>query len=158
MSDLARHIRNVADFPKAGIGFKDITTLLKDGEAFQRSIDEITAKFDRDQIDKIVGIEARGFIFGAAIAHKWQLGFVPVRKAGKLPAETIREDLKRPLDFPAVASESDNLSSRARLENLEDALKKEIRTRVQNRQETDWDLCEMKTQGRYLSLIFKCTN
>jgi len=92
VSDLAKYIRTVPDFPKKGIGFKDITTLLKDKQAFQRAVDEIADKFRHKKIDKIVGIESRGFIFGAALAYKWNVGFVPVRKPGKLPAEAHREE------------------------------------------------------------------
>ncbi len=122
MSDLAQYIRNVPDFPKVGIGFKDITTLLKDGEAFQRSIDEITARFDRDQIDKIVGIESRGFIFGAAIAHKWQLGFVPIRKAGKLPAETIREEYELEYGTDSLEIHRDSITAGERVLIIDDLL------------------------------------
>lgn len=92
MSDLAKFIRTVPDFPKKGIGFKDITTLLKDRLAFQRAVDELAEGFRHKKIDKIVGIESRGFIFGAALAYKWNVGFVPVRKPAKLPAETLREE------------------------------------------------------------------
>jgi adenine phosphoribosyltransferase len=92
MSDLGKYIRNVPDFPIKGIGFKDITTLLKDGEVFRRAVDEIANKYDNKQIEKIVSIESRGFIFGAALAYKWNVGLVPVRKPGKLPAETISQE------------------------------------------------------------------
>lgn len=89
MSNLAKYIREVADFPKPGIGFKDITTLLKQGEVFRTSVDELSAHFEEQGVDKIVGIESRGFIFGAVLAYKWNAGFVPVRKKGKLPAEIV---------------------------------------------------------------------
>lgn len=92
MSDLAKYIRNVPDFPIKGIGFKDITTLLKEGEAFRRSVDEIANKFDNKIIEKIVCIESRGFLYGAALAYKWNIGLAPVRKPGKLPAETISQE------------------------------------------------------------------
>ena len=87
--DLAKLIRDVPDFPIPGILFRDITTLLKDGPAFQQSIDRLTDMLRDLKPDKIVGIESRGFIFGAPIAYKLGVGFVPVRKLGKLPAETI---------------------------------------------------------------------
>ncbi|MFQ5705916.1 MAG: adenine phosphoribosyltransferase [bacterium] len=92
MPDLERSIRNVPDFPQKGIGFKDITTLLKDRMAFKQAVYEMAARFNSDAIEKIVGIESRGFIFGAALAFHWGLGFVPVRKPGKLPAEIVSQE------------------------------------------------------------------
>lgn len=92
MSDLKSSIRNVPDFPKPGIGFKDITTLLIDGPAFREAVDLLAERFRNQEIKKVVGIESRGFVFGAVIAYKWGVGFVPVRKPGKLPAETISEE------------------------------------------------------------------
>jgi adenine phosphoribosyltransferase len=92
MSELKTHIRNIPDFPKEGIGFKDITTLLKDPEAFKRSVDVMAEQYADKNIDKIVGIESRGFIFGAALAYKLGVGFIPVRKPGKLPADTLSEE------------------------------------------------------------------
>jgi len=85
---LAEHIRNIPDFPKPGILFRDITTLLEHGPAFKKAVDEIAAKFKNKKIDKVVAVEARGFILGGAIAHKLGVGFVPVRKKGKLPWKT----------------------------------------------------------------------
>ncbi|MHB1131311.1 MAG: adenine phosphoribosyltransferase [Chloroflexota bacterium] len=87
---LAEHIRDVPDFPKKGILFKDITTLLKEPSAFRKSIDLLTEQFRGDAIDLVVGMESRGFIFGAPLAYNLGAGFVPVRKLGKLPAETLR--------------------------------------------------------------------
>ena len=92
MSDLKSFIRNVPDFPKPGIGFKDITTLLIDGPAFREAVDLLAERFQNQEIKKVVGIESRGFVFGSVIAYKWGVGFVPVRKPGKLPAETISEE------------------------------------------------------------------
>ncbi|MBU0710089.1 MAG: adenine phosphoribosyltransferase [Candidatus Omnitrophica bacterium] len=86
--NLADTIRNIPDFPKQGILFKDITTLLKDKNAFRQAVDEMASKFKDKNIDKVVAVEARGFIFGGAIAHAIGAGFVPVRKKGKLPAKT----------------------------------------------------------------------
>ncbi len=90
--DLKQLIRNVPDFPVEGIQFKDVTTLLKDGDAFAQAVDLMYDPFRDEDITKIVGIEARGFIFGAAMAYKLNVGFVPIRKPGKLPAETIAEE------------------------------------------------------------------
>lgn len=87
-ADLKSHIRDIPDFPKEGIIFKDITTLLKDKNAFKKSIDVLAQKFRKEKIDYIVGVEARGFIFGAALAYKLNVGFIPVRKKGKLPHKT----------------------------------------------------------------------
>ena len=92
MSDMKSSIRNVPDFPKPGIGFKDITTLLIDGPAFREAVDLLAERFQNQEIKKVVGIESRGFVFGSVIAYKWGVGFVPVRKPGKLPAETISEE------------------------------------------------------------------
>jgi adenine phosphoribosyltransferase len=88
--DLASYIRDVPDFPKKGILFKDITTLLLDREAFRVCIDQLTDAFRGTPIDLVVGMESRGFIFGAPLAYNLNAGFVPVRKLGKLPAETLR--------------------------------------------------------------------
>ncbi|MBU6422965.1 MAG: adenine phosphoribosyltransferase [Chloroflexota bacterium] len=87
--DLAAKIRDVPDFPKPGILFKDITTLLKDGAAFKASIDGLLERVRGKQVDIVVGMESRGLIFGAPIAYALGVGFVPVRKLGKLPAEVV---------------------------------------------------------------------
>ena len=85
-------IRNVPDYPIPGIMFKDITTLLKNGEGFRFTINEFVNRYKDIQLDKIVGIESRGFIFGSALAFELGIGFVPVRKKGKLPSETVGYD------------------------------------------------------------------
>lgn len=84
-------IRVVMDFPEKGIRFKDITTLLKDGASFHSAVDSLAGAFKEQQIDIVVGPEARGFAIGAPVAYALGAGFVPVRKPGKLPAETIRQ-------------------------------------------------------------------
>lgn len=89
--DLASTIRSVPDFPIAGILFYDITTLLKNPVALKESIDRLTAQYQNTGVDMVVGIESRGFIFGIPLAYNLGVGFVPVRKPGKLPAETIAE-------------------------------------------------------------------
>ncbi len=86
---LADSIRAIPDYPKPGIVFRDITTLLGDARAFRRAVDELVQPFAGLKIDKIAGIEARGFILGGAVAHQLSAGFVPVRKKGKLPRETL---------------------------------------------------------------------
>ena len=90
--DLAAKIRHVQDFPKKGIGFKDITTLLKDGPAYQEAVRQIWEPFAASHIDVIVGIEARGFFMAGALAMEHGIGLVPVRKQGKLPAEIYEEE------------------------------------------------------------------
>lgn len=89
--DIRTIIRDVPDFPKKGIIFKDITPLLADPAAFAGVIDDLAQRYEDAPFDKIVAIESRGFIFGAALAYRLKKGFVPVRKPGKLPAETIRQ-------------------------------------------------------------------
>jgi adenine phosphoribosyltransferase len=87
--DLRAKIREVPDFPKPGILFYDITTLLKDPDAFREVIDRMTEQVKDSRVDLVVGMESRGFIFSAPLAYQLRAGFVPVRKLGKLPAETI---------------------------------------------------------------------
>lgn len=89
-NELAKSIRNIPDFPKPGILFRDITTLIKDKKAFKESINLIAKKIKKEKfdIDYVVGVEARGFIFGGALANKLKTGFIPVRKKGKLPWKT----------------------------------------------------------------------
>ena len=90
MEALKRLIRHVPDFPKPGILFYDITTLLRDREGFQRAVDSLVEPHKNHKVDVVVGIESRGFILGAAVADRLGVGFIPVRKPGKLPAETVR--------------------------------------------------------------------
>ncbi len=91
MDDLKNIIRDLPDFPKKGIIFKDITTLLADAKSFQRMVDLLAHRYVGRHIDKVVGVEARGFIIGAALAYKLGAGVVLVRKPGKLPAETFKK-------------------------------------------------------------------
>ena len=90
--DFTRLIRTIPDFPKPGVLFRDITTLLKDGEGFHRVIETLAAGYPKGTVDKVAGIESRGFIVGAALAHRLRAGFVPIRKKGKLPAESFGQD------------------------------------------------------------------
>lgn len=87
---LRQSIRTIADYPKPGIQFRDITTLLRDAKAFAVTIDALIEPWRGQQVDKVAGIEARGFILGGAVAHGLKCGFVPIRKRGKLPHETVR--------------------------------------------------------------------
>jgi adenine phosphoribosyltransferase len=88
MDALKQRIRHVPDFPKAGILFYDVTTLLQDREGFQLAVEAMAAPHLNQQVDLVVGIESRGFIFGSALADRLKTGFAPVRKAGKLPSKT----------------------------------------------------------------------
>ncbi len=92
MHELAKSIRTVPDFPKKGIMFRDITTLLKDPHAFRTALEVFGDRYKNKGIQKVVCVESRGFIFGSALALELGAGFVPIRKKGKLPAETIREE------------------------------------------------------------------
>ncbi|SFI91540.1 adenine phosphoribosyltransferase [Aerobium aerolatum] len=83
-------IRTIPDYPKPGVLFRDITTMLGDARAFRRAVDELVHPWAGTKIDKIAGIEARGFILGGAVAHQMSAGFVPIRKKGKLPHDTVR--------------------------------------------------------------------
>ena len=85
------YIRTIPDFPKPGIMFRDVTTLFADPRGFRMAVDQLLAPFAGQRIEMVVGLEARGFILGGAVAHQLSAGFVPVRKAGKLPAATIAE-------------------------------------------------------------------
>ncbi|MFA6142358.1 MAG: adenine phosphoribosyltransferase [Candidatus Omnitrophota bacterium] len=88
MQELKSYVRDIADFPKKGIIFKDITTLLKDKTALRNTVDMIADKFKNGSVDYVLSVEARGFIFGAAVAYKLNAGLIPVRKKGKLPHKT----------------------------------------------------------------------
>ena len=88
--DLQSSIRTIPDYPKKGIMFRDITTLLGNARAFRRAVDELVQPWAGMKIDKVAGIEARGFILGGAVAHQVSAGFVPIRKKGKLPHTTVR--------------------------------------------------------------------
>src|SRR5262252_3595702 len=88
--DLKEAVRTIVDYPKPGILFRDITTLLADARGFRRAVDELVHPWAGSKIDKVAGIEARGFILGGAVAHQVSAGFVPIRKKGKLPHTTVR--------------------------------------------------------------------
>lgn len=90
--DIKAYIRTIPDYPKPGIQFRDITTLLNDPLGFREAVDAMVKVHDAAQIDHIAGVEARGFILGGAMAHQLSAGFVPIRKKGKLPGETMEED------------------------------------------------------------------
>ncbi|ENN87928.1 MULTISPECIES: adenine phosphoribosyltransferase [Rhizobium] len=89
-SELAASIRSIPDYPKPGIIFRDITTMLGDARAFRRAVDALVQPYAGTKIDKVAGMEARGFILGGAVAHQLSSGFVPIRKKGKLPHDIVR--------------------------------------------------------------------
>ena len=122
MEELKQKIRNVPDFPKPGIGFKDITTLIKDGEALKKSVDAIAQNYNPTDIDLIVGIEARGFLFAAALAYKWGKGVIPIRKPGKLPAETVREEYSLEYGTDAIEVHKDAIAKNQRILIIDDLL------------------------------------
>jgi len=93
-ADLAKSIRAIPDFPKPGIMFRDVTTLIKDGRAFRKAVDAFYATYKNKKLDKIVCVESRGFVFGAALAYKLGAGVVLVRKKGKLPYKTVSASYK----------------------------------------------------------------
>jgi len=91
MEELKKVVREIPNFPKEGILFYDITTLLKDGKALAEAVDALSKRYEGKKVDAVVAIEARGYIFGPALAYRLGVGFVPMRKPGKLPAKTIQE-------------------------------------------------------------------
>jgi adenine phosphoribosyltransferase len=122
VSEIENAIRNVPDFPKPGIQFKDITPLLADARLFAGTIDLLTDGFKPGSVDAVVGIDARGFIFAAAAAIKLNAGFVPVRKIGKLPFQTIQQDYALEYGSATVAMHVDALKSGARVLLIDDLL------------------------------------
>jgi adenine phosphoribosyltransferase len=120
--DLKRKIRNIPDFPKKGIVFRDITPLLQDGVAFQHAIDLFYKRFKDREIERVVGIESRGFIFGGAAAARLGAGFVPVRKLGKLPAETVRKEYMLEYGFDSLEMHLDAIESGQRVLVMDDLL------------------------------------
>jgi len=120
--EIEQAIRNVPDFPKPGIQFKDITPVLADARLFAGSIDLLTEDFQPGTVDAVVGIDARGFIFAAAAATKLHAGFVPVRKKGKLPYQTLEQDYALEYGHATVAMHVDALKPGARVLLIDDLL------------------------------------
>jgi adenine phosphoribosyltransferase len=119
---IAAAIRNVPDFPKPGIQFKDITPVLADPRLFAGAIDLLTEKFKPGSVDAVVGIDARGFIFAAAAAMKLRAGFVPIRKKGKLPYQTHEQDYALEYGSATIAMHVDALKPGARVLLIDDLL------------------------------------
>lgn len=120
--DLKTVIRTIPDYPKPGIMFRDITTLLADARGFRRAVDELVQPLAGAKIDKVAGIEARGFILGGAIAHQLSVGFVPVRKKGKLPYETIGQSYELEYGFDEVEIHVDAVRSGERVLLVDDLI------------------------------------
>ena len=119
---LRAKIRDIKDFPTEGILFKDITTLLKDGPAWRYAVDSLASRYQGERVDVVVGVESRGFIFGGAIAHQLQAGFVPVRKLGKLPAKTIEVEYELEYGRDALAMHEDAIAPGQRVLAVDDLL------------------------------------
>jgi len=122
LADIERAIRNVPDFPKPGIQFKDITPVLADAQLFSGSINLLTENFKPGSVDAVVGIDARGFIFAAAAAVKLQAGFVPIRKKGKLPYQTHEQQYDLEYGTATVAVHVDALKPGSRVLLIDDLL------------------------------------
>jgi len=122
MEQLKAKIRHVPDFPKAGILFYDITTLLRDKEGFRAAIDSLALPFMDKSIDIVVGIESRGFIFGAAVADRIGSGFTPVRKPGKLPSSTVRASYALEYGTDALEMHDDAIRKGQRVLIVDDLL------------------------------------
>lgn len=119
---LEKAIRNIPDFPKPGILFRDITTLLKDEKAFKTAVDAIVKKYKNKKIGKVVGVESRGFIVGAAVAYKLGAGFVPARKKGKLPCETLSVTYELEYGTDTLEIHKDALDARDRVLIVDDLI------------------------------------
>jgi adenine phosphoribosyltransferase len=122
VAEIERAIRNVPDFPKPGIQFKDITPVLADARLFSGAIELLTARFQPGSVDAVVGIDARGFIFAAAAAVRLNAGFIPVRKKGKLPFQTIEQDYALEYGSATVAIHTDALKHGSRVLLVDDLL------------------------------------
>ena len=120
--DLARFIRDIPDFPQPGVLFRDITTLLKEPAGFGRAIEAMAECYTGERIDAIAGIESRGFIFGAPLAYRLALPFVPVRKFGKLPAATIDEAYDLEYGSATIEVHRDAIAQGARVVVVDDLL------------------------------------
>ncbi len=120
--DLKKHIRDIPNFPKEGIIFKDISTLLKHPKAFGKSIDTLAATFKKSGVKYVVGVEARGFIFGAALAYKLGAGFIPVRKKGKLPYKTTSVTYQLEYGMDTLEIHEDAIPANAKVLVVDDLL------------------------------------
>lgn len=120
--DLKSVIRVVPDFPKEGINFIDLTTLLNDSEVYQETIAKLCQPYRNQSIDAVVGIESRGFIFGAAMAYELDCSFIPIRKPGKLPSDTIQESYELEYGSDSIEIHKDAIGSRDKIVLVDDLL------------------------------------
>jgi adenine phosphoribosyltransferase len=120
--DLTKHIRDIPDFPSPGILFKDITPLLGDPEVFNETIEQLHHAVREMEIDAVAGVESRGFIFGTPLAMKLGVGFIPIRKPGKLPAETIQEEYSLEYGTNTIEMHTDAVSDGMRVLVVDDLL------------------------------------
>lgn len=120
--DLKSSVRSIANWPINGVIFRDLTTLMKDPEAFTQSCDILYDRYKNQKIDKVVGIDARGFVFGAVLAYKLGVGFVPVRKRGKLPGETIEESYSLEYGSGTLEIHKDGLDEGERVVIIDDLI------------------------------------
>ncbi len=118
----AKYIRNIPDYPKKGVMFRDITTLLSNAQGFRKAVDALVQNHMIEQVDLVAGIEARGFILGGAVAHQLGRGFVPIRKRGKLPWETISEEYELEYGIDAVEIHTDSISKGDRVLLIDDLI------------------------------------
>lgn len=116
------YIRTIPDFPHDGIMFRDVTTLFLDRRGFRLAVDQLLHAFVGQEIDKVAGLEARGFILGGAIAHQLSVGFVPIRKAGKLPGKTVSQDYKLEYGEATMELHDDSIEPGERLLLVDDLL------------------------------------
>jgi adenine phosphoribosyltransferase len=121
-NDVKDYIRTIVDFPHEGILFRDVTTLFADPRGFRMAIDQMLHPYAGEQIDKVVGLEARGFILGGAIAHQLSVGFVPIRKKGKLPGTTISQDYQLEYGEAIVEVHDDAISAGEKILVVDDLL------------------------------------
>jgi adenine phosphoribosyltransferase len=122
LTDLKQMIRTIPDYPKPGIQFRDITTLLADRKGLRAAVDELIWPFLRGDIDYVAGIEARGFILGGAVAHELGLGFVPIRKKGKLPWRTIGKEYSLEYGVDTIEIHADAISKGDRVLLIDDLI------------------------------------
>jgi len=122
MNELDKYIRTIRDFPKPGIGFKDITTLLKNPAGFKKSLDLMVEKLSGLDIDLILGIESRGFIFGGALADRLGVGFDLIRKPGKLPSEVVSESYELEYGSDAIEIHKDSIEKGMNILLIDDLL------------------------------------
>jgi adenine phosphoribosyltransferase len=120
--DLKKTIRSIPGWPIEGVVFRDLTTLMKDPEALRVSCDIMYERYSNEKIDKIVGIDARGFVFGAVLAYKLGIGFIPVRKKGKLPAETIEQSYELEYGADTLEIHKDAIAAGERVVIVDDLI------------------------------------